>query len=60
MLQFSFMQRAEIGRIVQNAIDFGDWLWYAEYVGAIIGTASEFAHFAAIMRLFVNFTMETF
>ena len=45
---------------VQFVIDLQNMLWYDGYVGAIIGTASGFAYFAAFRRPFVNFTMETF
>ena len=50
----------ENGETAQKEIDKREGVWYAEYVGAITGIALICTHFAAAVRLFVNFTMETF
>ena len=50
----------ENGETAQKEVDRAVWPWYAEYVGAIVGIALICTHFSAAVRLFVNFTMETF
>ena len=54
------MQMEENSHNVQKAIDFRCTVWYADYVGVIIGMTLIFAYSAAAARLFVNLTMETF
>ena len=42
------------------SIDISFVLCYAEYVGAVIGTACVFAHLHPVSRYFVNFHMDRF
>ena len=58
-LQFSFLHCADFRHFARFPIDFPKQLWYADYVGAVIGTASFFTHLQAVSSTFVNFHMET-
>ena len=59
-LQFSFLHCADFRHFARFPIDFPKQLWYADYVGAVIGTACFFAEKATVSYRFVNFHMETF
>ena len=54
------MQREENSHNAQKEIDFLSAVWYADYVGVIIGMTLAFSYSVAAARLFVNLTMETF
>ena len=59
-LQFSFLHCADFRHFARFPIDFPKQLWYADYVGAVIGTACFFAGKNTVSYRFVNFHMETF
>ena len=58
--QFFFLQYADSVILHNILLDFLLTLWYADYVGAVIGTASYCADFNTFPTGFVNFHMETF
>ena len=58
--QFSFCYSAENVIFHNLCVDIFCGLWYAEYVGAVIGTTPIFAHLQGISDHIVNFHMETF
>jgi hypothetical protein len=56
---FLFLHHAEIVIYHKSFVDILLSLWYAEYVGAVIGTAFVFAGFYPFSTSFVKFHMET-
>ena len=58
--QFSFNYSSEFVILHKSSVDIFLRLWYAEYVGAVIGTASFFAGLSTISSTFVKFHMERY
>jgi len=58
--RFFFLQNADFVIYHNVLIDIFFSLWYADYVGAVIGTAFDFAHLHAFSFCIVNFHMERF